>query len=408
MLKNHKKESPKALFIDRKYAPHGGGTAEMFKHRFSLFPTGNIIVLSAPQSNAQAFDSSVGYTIVRKAVWQWGPQGLWWISQALSQIVHGVLISLKHTIAYYEAARPLPEGFAARVLSMIFRKPCVVNYHGEDINVLAKYRLEKVVLRQLIASASLNLANSSYTRNLLLQYGDDPQKCTVVEPGVCPYSRDELDTEKIASLRAKFGGDPIVLTLSRLQERKGQDTLIKALPKVIIKHPGLKCIIAGSDDFAECRGYGDYLKGLAKELDVEHHLYFSNGFVSSEQKPYYYAAADLFVMPNRELSSGDVEGFGIVFLEAASLGVPVIGGNSGGVIDAVCHETNGLLVDSASIDVVADAILQLLESKPRAQQMGEHGIVFARSLSYTRVFEKYAAAVSALCCDRDMTLVRST
>ena len=97
------------------------------------------------------------------------------------------------------------------------------------------------------------------------------------------------------------------------------------------------------------------------------------GSVSDDDKAAYYSVADLFVMPNRELPDGDVEGFGIVYLEANAYGKPVIAGKSGGVLDAVIDGETGILVNSNNVIEIADAIIHLLENKRYGKRLGMQG-----------------------------------
>ena len=123
-------------------------------------------------------------------------------------------------------------------------------------------------------------------------------------------------------------------------------------------------------------GKGSYetkLRDLTRELNLESHVVFA-GFVPQDELPLYYWASDVFVMPSRiERGSGDVEGFGISFLEANVCGKPVVAGRSGGVEDAVVHGKTGLLVDPESEEVVAEKIIELLTNEKLAATLGSQG-----------------------------------
>jgi glycosyltransferase involved in cell wall biosynthesis len=153
------------------------------------------------------------------------------------------------------------------------------------------------------------------------------------QPGFNPMLLQQVRLEYALRLRERLGGQPILLTVGRMQRRKGQDQIIRALPTILRAFPETKYVIVGPlrgwpPDFVET------LRSLAEELGVSQHVLIT-GEVSKEDLPLYYLACDVFVMPNRLIPPGDVEGFGIVFLEASFLGKPVIGGQSGGVPDAV-------------------------------------------------------------------------
>jgi len=158
----------------------------------------------------------------------------------------------------------------------------------------------------------------------------------------------------------------VLLTLGRIVERKGVDKVIECLPLVIKKIPNVVYIVVGDGP------YRVTIEKMVCNLNLEGHVLFA-GYVSDEDKPSYYSACDIFVMPNRELCNGNVEGFGIVFLEANSYGQPVIGGRSGGTIDAIEDGKSGLLVDPMNKNEIASAIVRLLEDENFAKRLGKMG-----------------------------------
>jgi phosphatidylinositol alpha-1,6-mannosyltransferase len=157
----------------------------------------------------------------------------------------------------------------------------------------------------------------------------------------------------------------VLLTVSRLAPRKGHDVVIRALPTIVDAHPDTVYLIAGDG------GQRASLEALAKRVGVAEHVVFL-GYVPDADLPDLYATADLFVMPNRKEGSS-VEGFGIVFLEANATGTPVIGGNSGGVPDAVADGVSGRLVDPASVEDVAGRVVELLSDRETLERLGRGG-----------------------------------
>jgi phosphatidylinositol alpha-1,6-mannosyltransferase len=158
-----------------------------------------------------------------------------------------------------------------------------------------------------------------------------------------------------------------VVCVSRLVARKGQDTLIRALPAIRRRVPDAALLLVGGGS------YQSSLQRLAHRTGVERDVVFT-GSVPWAQLPAYYAAGDVFAMPCRTRYAGlDVEGLGVVFLEAAATGLPVVAGNSGGAGDAVRDGETGVIVDGESVDAVADAVSELLSDPARAQAMGAAG-----------------------------------
>jgi phosphatidylinositol alpha-1,6-mannosyltransferase len=187
-------------------------------------------------------------------------------------------------------------------------------------------------------------------------------------PGV-DTDRFRPDPASRAELRARYrlGQRPTVVCLSRLVPRKGQDMLIRALPSIRQRVDGAALVIAGGGPYLAA------LRRLAVRFRVSEHVTFTGG-VPAAELPAYHAMADVFAMPCRTRGAGlDVEGLGIVFLEAAATGVPVIAGCSGGAPETVRHNKTGLVVDGRLVDQVADAVTGMLGDPDRAAAMGAAG-----------------------------------
>jgi phosphatidyl-myo-inositol dimannoside synthase len=149
--------------------------------------------------------------------------------------------------------------------------------------------------------------------------------------------------------------------------RKGQDTLIRALPAVREAVPDAALLLVGAGRFH------DELTTLAVSLGVQDSVVFAGG-VPHAELPAHFAAGDVFAMPCRTRRGGlDVEGLGIVFLEASATGLPVIVGDSGGAPDAVRDGETGFLVDGRDVSAVADRLVVLLRDEPLRQRMGAAG-----------------------------------
>ncbi|OQX83401.1 MAG: hypothetical protein B6D63_06320, partial [Candidatus Latescibacteria bacterium 4484_7] len=157
----------------------------------------------------------------------------------------------------------------------------------------------------------------------------------------------------------------VIMTIARHVERKGQDMVIRAMPRVLERHPEAVYVIGGRG-MMESR-----LKALASELGVEENIRFV-GLVSDDELSLHYRMCDIFIMASRRIGN-DVEGFGIVFLEAGYWQKPVVGGRSGGVEDAVVDGGTGILVDPQSPGQIADALIRLLDDEALAHSLGTAG-----------------------------------
>lgn len=177
------------------------------------------------------------------------------------------------------------------------------------------------------------------------------------------------DPEARAELRERYGlgGRPVVVCLSRLVPRKGQDILIRAMPVIRHRVPEAALVIVGGGPYAET------LHKLAHSYGVADDVIFTGG-VPGAELPAHHAMADVFAMPCRTRGAGlDVEGLGIVYLEASACGVPVVAGTSGGAPETVLDGETGLVVDGNDVGVVASAVSDLLADPARAAAMGVAG-----------------------------------
>ena len=170
-------------------------------------------------------------------------------------------------------------------------------------------------------------------------------------------------------VRARLGltDRPVVVCVSRLVRRKGQDTLIRALPRILAAEPDTVLLIVGGGP------YENDLRRLARETGVSSSVRFT-GAVPWSELPAHYGAGDVFAMPCRTRRGGlDVEGLGIVYLEASATGLPVVAGDSGGAPDAVLDGETGWVVKGGSPEEAADRITVLLGDAELRRRMGERG-----------------------------------
>ena len=298
------------------------------------------------------------------------------------------------------AARALPEGLVAGALGRAFRVPSLVLAHGEEISpwtpsapVPARRRITAVAkgwaLWHTYREISMTVANSHFTRNLLIEGGISESAIAIVHPGTDPEQYRPMSRDEALAVQMGVGGKKVILTVGRLMWRKGQDMVLQAMPEILRAVPDVVYVIAGTGP------YESGLRELAATLDVDSHVRFL-GEVPFSLLPALYNLADVFVMPNRvSPRTRDLEGFGIVFLEANACGVPVVGGRSGGVPDAVADGETGLLVDGESPAEIAHAIIRLLKDPVLAGQMGRSGRErVCRTFTWSQSAEKVGALVA--------------
>lgn len=177
------------------------------------------------------------------------------------------------------------------------------------------------------------------------------------------------DPEARARIRARhrLGDSPVVVCVSRMVARKGQDVLVMALPAIRDRVPGTRLLLVGDGPHRRA------VERLARDVEAEGAVIFA-GRQPWDQTPAYYAAGDVFAMPTRTRLGGlEPEALGICYLEAAATGLPVVAGDSGGAPDAVLDDENGHVVDGRDINQVADLIVGLLQDPQRAARYGARG-----------------------------------
>ena len=229
--------------------------------------------------------------------------------------------------------------------------------------------------RQTLAAATHVFAISEFTAELARAHGGSG-RVHIVRPGVSAERFRAPATTAPSSADSAANRRPTLLTVARLVPRKGVDTVIRALPAVIRNHPEVRYRVVGQGPDRT------RLEALASELGVARHVEFVGG-VDHEALCREYSAADLFVLMSRSEAGGtDIEGFGMVCLEAQAAGVPVIAGRSGGVPDALRDGVSGLLVEPTNNEALAAVIVRLLDDPARRSAMAQAALEHARVSSW--------------------------
>lgn len=255
----------------------------------------------------------------------------------------------------------LPVGYVALLLRSLARLPYIVIVHGLDVLLPQQFPWKRFWLKVILKNARAIIANSEFTKEEVIRMGIPEQAVTVVYPCVS----ERLMRDGAVSSFTVPSGKRVLLTIGRLVSRKGHDTVIRAFPAIAAEVPEALYIIAG--DGPE-RGR---LEELAREMGVAERVLFL-GNVPQINIPALYAAADIFVMPSRQIGA-DVEGFGLVFLEANAFGKPVVGGRSGGVPEAIIDGETGFLVPPNDAAALAAAVLRLWQNPDLATRLGARG-----------------------------------
>jgi phosphatidylinositol alpha-1,6-mannosyltransferase len=214
-------------------------------------------------------------------------------------------------------------------------------------------------VRTILHHAAAVTTVSTYTKQQLELVGVSAEKIALIHP--CPYITPNLTPAPITCPP----DIPVVLAVGRLVERKGFDTLLQAHKQIIKTIPDALLVIVGSGNDRM------RLQQLVATAGMSHQVVLTNA--SDHELAAWYQRCTVFALLPRELPNHDVEGFGIIFLEAASFGKPVVAGRSGGVPDAVVDGVTGILVDPQDPSAVATTIVRLLHNPDQARVLGQAG-----------------------------------
>jgi len=334
------------------FKPRVGGVAELTHNlAVALARRGNeVIVAARPQQGDAAYDGNAPFSVARVP------------AEGRKAALRDLILESQPDVTVVNV---LGGGWgAAKKAARRLGIPLVVLVHGQEISPGGKL-LPRLKTRLALALSDCVIANSTYTRDLAIAAGARAGSCRVVNPGVA-FDTSAADGPTNPGLETALGGRTVILSLSRLIRRKGFDYALRALAPLLASREDLVYVVAGGGAME------DELRGLADSLGLGGKVVFT-GPVDDATKRYLMNRQALFLMPNRDLPNGDVEGFGIVFLEANAAGKPVIGGRAGGVPDAIEDGRSGLLVDPEDEADIRSAVERLLKDPEAARQMGMAG-----------------------------------
>jgi phosphatidylinositol alpha-1,6-mannosyltransferase len=344
----------RTLVVTNDFPPRPGGI-QAFVHSLAVRqPPGEVVVFTSGWRGAEEFDAEQPFPVVRAETKVLLP------TPAAIRQARVVARAEGCDRVWFGASAPL--GLMARRLGL---ERAVASTHGHEVG-WALAPATRQALRRIGGQVDVVTYLGEYTRARLA-------------PAFGPVAMAQLpsgvDTDAFrpgaggAEVRARHGltDRPVVVCVSRLVPRKGQDVLIRALPLIRKEIPDAALLIVGG-------GPGmARLRGLVTAHGLEQDVVLT-GSVPWEELPAHYDAGDVFAMPCRDRLRGlEVEGLGIVFLEASATGLPVVAGRSGGSPDAVLDGETGYIVDGTSVPEVAERITRMLLDPARARAMGSAG-----------------------------------
>lgn len=358
------------LVMSGNYLPHAGGSRIYYHNVYSRFAPDHVTVITTKVPGWREFDrvhSGANYRIIRR----FSPLPDLQFRQfprALLGAASSFLPTITQPVDLIHAGDLFPQGMLAELLWRFRGIPYVAYCHGEEVTVTDHYRFQPKFRDRIYLNAAMVIANSEFARHKLLQIGVADKRILKITPGV------DLDRfsprEKNRELISRFGLESslVLMTVARLVPRKGHDMVLHALAALRREMPNLKYLIVGNGPDRQ------RLEHLAGELNVARNVVFVSD-VSDQQLPEFYALSDVMVLPNRQESDGDVEGFGMAFIEANAVGRPVIGGRSGGAGEAIVEGVTGMLLDDPKNPEELAAALSILLLNPDLRyRMGKAGV----------------------------------
>lgn len=355
--------SSPVLFVSNDFGPRAGGIETFVIGLIERRPFGSTIVYTSSQDDSHEYDAmwreNYGVTVIRDRAKILLPTPR--VARELARIIK----SEKIVVAAFGAAAPL--GLLSASMKRAGVQKTVALTHGHEV-WWAKVFPFNILMRRIASTVNTLTYLGDFTQRAISRSISQKkaQQMVRIAPGIDVDHFSPVDSTKLRK-ELNLEGKKVIVSVGRLVHRKGQDHLIESLPEIVKKVPNAHLLMVGK---------GPYLDHLAKLVAVnrlENHVSFI-GRIQYAELPQFICAGDVFAMPSRSRLAGlEVEGLGIVYLEASSCGLPVVAGSSGGAPDAVIQGVTGVVVDGTNNAEIADAIVSLLNDPEKAKKMGAAG-----------------------------------
>ncbi len=346
----------RTLWVTNDLPPRAGGIEQYLAHLLGTRDPDSVRVLASPWPGDRAHDAQLAYRVDRVGRRPMLP------SPQLARRIARVAGEHGADVVLFGAAWPLGE------MGRFVDRPTVAFSYGREAGMI-RFGLARLMTRVARANDAVTVL-SRFTSGALTPIFSEHARCELLPAGVDADVFTPAAREAGAGVRARHGiapDQPVAVCVSRLVARKGQDVLVESWDRVRSAVPGAHLLIVGTGALLE------RLRKRVAALGLERSVTFT-GEVAWRDLPAHFGAGDVFAMPCRTRWAGmDVEGLGIVYLEAQACGVPVIAGDSGGAPETVIREETGLVVDGRNPAAVAAAVAGLLGDPERARAMGAHG-----------------------------------
>jgi phosphatidyl-myo-inositol dimannoside synthase len=341
--------------VTNDFPPRMGGINYLVDQIMRRFPAGEVTIFSSTYPGAAEFDATYPHEVIRL------PTTMMLPTPGVRRRVHAELKARKPDVVLFGAIWPL--GHMGPGITRKLGIPYAGFSQGLELTAARIPGLLGPIGRQALFVS----AGSAWTRKRVERAFDRVGDMPIVASGIDVHVFGPNVLDRDVRRRHALGDAPVICCVSRLVPRKGQDMLIRALPRVARAVPDARLLIVGIGPHERA------LRNMAQSTGVSDRVVFAGG-VRYAELPAYFRAGDVFAMPCRARWFGlDVEALGAVFLQASAVGRPIVVGNSGGAPEAVRDGETGVLVDPTSPDAVADALIALLKDPARAAAMGAAG-----------------------------------
>lgn len=360
-------DSPKVLFVTNDFPPQEGGIQTFIEGLIRQLPQSSVVVHASSYSDpdeAERYDQRIfqelGVVVVRDR------QRILLPTPGLLSRVKGTIHA--HQITKVVFASSVPLGMLAPSLRRAGASTLIAITHGHEV-WWARMPIFAQILRYVARHCDRITYLGQFTKSAISKAiaPVDRSKLVHLPPGV-DIERFHPGIKSVEQIeRYGLRGKSVVLSVGRLVQRKGHDVLIRALPEIIQRVPHAHLLIVGAGN------YENALKNLVRELELDAFVTFA-GRIPLKDLPALFQSAELFVSPTRDRFAGlEVEGLGIVYLEASASGLAVIAGASGGSPDALLHNETGVVVNGRDVSAVATAVTDLLSDDALRSRMGTAG-----------------------------------
>ena len=354
----------KILLVTNDFGPRTGGIETFVIGLLERIAGHKVFVFTSNQGDTTSYDKNwqeeFGITVIRDRSRILLPS--WRVTRVAKKIVSDQKIE----VVIFGAAAPL--GLMGGALRKSGVKKIVALTHGHEVWWAKIFPFNLAINRIGRTSDHLTYLGE-FTRNAISKAlaKKDAQAMVKIAPGIDTGHFIPQPDSMAKRIKLGLENKKIIISVGRLVHRKGQDKLIEAMPMIIKRIPNAHLLLVGEGPYRE------HLENLVRKLNLQENVTFA-GRILYDKLPSYLSAADLFAMPSRSRFFGlEVEGLGIVYLEASACGIPVVAGNSGGAPDAVLEGITGLCVDGTNVEEIASAVIEICSDAQRASVMGANG-----------------------------------